>query len=68
MDDQVQGLKGIEKVYLQELMKTRDAEEGLKAFLEKRKPVWQGKIKKSPFAQLLCQAQISILEILYGPE
>lgn len=41
MDDQAQGLKAIEKVYLQELMKTQDAEEGLKAFLEKRKPVWK---------------------------
>ena len=41
MDDQDQGLKAIEKIYLQELMKTRDAEEGLKAFLEKRKPVWK---------------------------
>ena len=43
MDDQAQGLKAIEKVYLQELMKTGDAEEGLKAFLEKRKPVWKEK-------------------------
>jgi cyclohexa-1,5-dienecarbonyl-CoA hydratase len=43
MDDQAQGLKAIEKIYLQELMKTQDAEEGLKAFLEKRKPVWKEK-------------------------
>jgi 1,4-dihydroxy-2-naphthoyl-CoA synthase len=43
MDDQAQGLRAIEKIYLQELMKTQDAEEGLKAFLEKRKPVWQEK-------------------------
>ncbi|MEW6187659.1 MAG: enoyl-CoA hydratase/isomerase family protein [Thermodesulfobacteriota bacterium] len=41
MDSQDQGLKAIEKIYLQELMKTRDAEEGLKAFLEKRKPIWK---------------------------
>jgi cyclohexa-1,5-dienecarbonyl-CoA hydratase len=41
MDKQDQGLKAIEKIYLQELMKTQDAEEGLKAFLEKRKPVWK---------------------------
>jgi cyclohexa-1,5-dienecarbonyl-CoA hydratase len=41
MDPAAQGLKEIEKVYLQELMKTKDAEEGLKAFLEKRKPVWK---------------------------
>jgi cyclohexa-1,5-dienecarbonyl-CoA hydratase len=43
MDDQAQGLKAIEKIYLQELMKTQDAEEGLKAFLEKRGPVWKEK-------------------------
>lgn len=40
-DDLAQGLKSIEKVYLEELMKTQDAEEGLRAFLEKRKPVWK---------------------------
>jgi cyclohexa-1,5-dienecarbonyl-CoA hydratase len=37
------GLKAIEKIYLQELMKTQDAEEGLKAFLEKRKAIWKEK-------------------------
>lgn len=36
-------LKIIEDVYLNELMKTRDAEEGLKAFLEKRKPIWENR-------------------------
>jgi len=41
MDPSSQGLKEIEKIYLQELMKTQDAEEGLKAFLEKRKAVWK---------------------------
>jgi cyclohexa-1,5-dienecarbonyl-CoA hydratase len=30
-----------ENIYLQELMTTADAKEGLAAFLEKRKPVWQ---------------------------
>jgi cyclohexa-1,5-dienecarbonyl-CoA hydratase len=30
-----------ENVYLHELMKTADANEGIKAFLEKRKPVWR---------------------------
>ena len=31
----------IEDIYLNELMKTRDAKEGLAAFLEKRQPVWK---------------------------
>ncbi len=30
-----------ENIYLHELMKTQDANEGVKAFLEKRKPVWR---------------------------
>ena len=33
-------LQAAEKIYLQELMNTADAKEGLNAFLEKRKPVW----------------------------
>jgi len=40
-DDMDKGLKVIERVYLDRLMKTHDAIEGLKAFLEKRKPVWK---------------------------
>jgi len=36
------GLKTIDDIYLQELMQTADAAEGLAAFMEKRKPVWQG--------------------------
>ena len=40
-DDMDQGLKTIEKIYLDRLMKTHDAIEGLKAFLEKRKPTWK---------------------------
>jgi cyclohexa-1,5-dienecarbonyl-CoA hydratase len=40
-DDIDQGLKKIEKIYLDQLMKTHDAMEGLKAFLEKRKPTWK---------------------------
>jgi len=33
----------VENVYLNELMKTDDANEGLRAFLEKREPVWKNK-------------------------
>jgi len=40
-DDTDKGLKAIEKIYLDRLMKTHDAIEGLKAFLEKRKPTWK---------------------------
>ena len=40
-DDFEPSLKAIEDIYLDELMKTHDAQEGLKAFLEKRKPVWK---------------------------
>jgi cyclohexa-1,5-dienecarbonyl-CoA hydratase len=40
-DDVDQGLKAIEKIYLERLMKTNDAIEGLKAFLDKRKPTWK---------------------------
>ena len=34
-------LKAIEDIYLNELMKTADAQEGLQAFLDKRKPEWK---------------------------
>jgi cyclohexa-1,5-dienecarbonyl-CoA hydratase len=34
-------LEEVERVYLSELMKTHDAQEGIRAFLEKRKPVWK---------------------------
>ncbi len=33
-------LKEVENLYLDELMKTHDANEGVKAFIEKRKPEW----------------------------
>ena len=34
-------LKVVEDIYIKELMKTNDANEGLTAFLEKRKPSWK---------------------------
>jgi cyclohexa-1,5-dienecarbonyl-CoA hydratase len=37
------GLARAESIYLDELMKTHDAREGINAFLEKRTPVWKGK-------------------------
>src|SRR4051794_8882339 len=36
-------LATVERLYLDELMVTNDANEGLTAFTEKRKPVWSGK-------------------------
>jgi cyclohexa-1,5-dienecarbonyl-CoA hydratase len=40
-DDLEPSLKLIEDIYLDQLMKTHDAHEGLKAFMEKRKPEWK---------------------------
>jgi cyclohexa-1,5-dienecarbonyl-CoA hydratase len=37
------GLARAEKIYLEELMKTADAQEGIRAFMEKREPNWAGK-------------------------
>lgn len=36
-------LDKVEQVYLSELMQTKDAQEGIRAFLEKRPPVWQNR-------------------------
>jgi enoyl-CoA hydratase/carnithine racemase len=38
-----EALKESENIYLNELMKSADASEGIKAFMEKRKPVWQNR-------------------------
>lgn len=38
-----ESIKKIEDIYLNQLMKTTDANEGLAAFLEKRQPVWKNK-------------------------
>lgn len=41
--DFLKQLEQAERVYLSELMKTHDAQEGIQAFLEKRRPVWKAK-------------------------
>jgi cyclohexa-1,5-dienecarbonyl-CoA hydratase len=38
-----EGLRRIEDLYIKELMSTEDANEGLLAFIEKRKPIWKGR-------------------------
>jgi len=37
------GLARAEKIYLEELMQTEDAREGIEAFVQKRAPEWKGK-------------------------
>lgn len=39
----LEGLERIEKIYLEELMTSEDAQEGLRAFMEKRKPLWKNR-------------------------
>lgn len=36
-------LEDVERVYLSELMQKKDAQEGIRAFMEKRTPAWKGK-------------------------
>jgi cyclohexa-1,5-dienecarbonyl-CoA hydratase len=36
-------LEAVESLYLNELMKTEDAQEGVRAFMEKRKPAWRNR-------------------------
>ncbi len=36
-------LPEIEKIYVNELMETKDANEGINSFLEKRKPIWRNR-------------------------
>jgi cyclohexa-1,5-dienecarbonyl-CoA hydratase len=36
-------LINVENLYLHELLKTEDAEEGVRAFMEKRKPKWKNR-------------------------
>ncbi len=40
MKQLTEALKGTEQLYVDELLKTEDVEEGVRAFLEKRKPRW----------------------------
>jgi cyclohexa-1,5-dienecarbonyl-CoA hydratase len=37
----LRNIEALEKMYMQELMETYDANEGIKAFMEKRKPLWK---------------------------
>lgn len=41
--DFLRELEEMERVYLSELMQTHDAQEGIRAFREKREPIWKGK-------------------------
>ncbi len=39
----LQDIEALETIYLQDLMNTEDANEGIKAFMEKRRPVWSNR-------------------------
>ena len=41
IDEFLVNLELFERVYLDELMATRDAREGIGAFIEKRRPTWE---------------------------
>jgi cyclohexa-1,5-dienecarbonyl-CoA hydratase len=41
LDAMARELPAVERLYLTELMRTRDANEGIQAFLEKRPPAWR---------------------------
>ena len=41
--DFLEGVETIESLYLDELMATHDANEGIAAFMERRAPVWENR-------------------------
>ena len=43
VDDFERQLSEVERIYLSQLMQTHDAREGIRAFLEKRVPAWEGR-------------------------
>ncbi len=43
IDDFERQLIEVERIYLSQLMQTHDAREGIRAFLEKRAPAWEGR-------------------------